>query len=295
MTTLVLRFPAGRYRAAPWTSLGDHDGPPSPWRLLRALHSTWHTRLPALPAAEAHPLLDALAVPPTWFVPPSTTTDGAALLDHDVDLAAAWPGRLPPDQHETLTRLATVLPYLGRAESRCSGRIDDAWTPTPQHRRWEPLDAVDTIDPGRATAVLAPALPLDVSAFTARPLHALPSRAVLPDGARLVAYQRQPHAALAPPTAIRFTVLGQRPPATETVAITDLLRRAALAHLGTLRTTEGRSRLGGRDADASVLRDQHAHTSYLPVIADGEITALVAWTPGGLPPTRSPRSAPSCA
>ncbi len=48
MIGLVLRFPGGRYHATPW---GQHvneglvEWPPSPWRLLRALIATGHTKL----------------------------------------------------------------------------------------------------------------------------------------------------------------------------------------------------------------------------------------------------------
>ena len=53
-TTLAVRFPLGRYHANPWDQAvneGATEWPPSPWRVLRALVATWHTRWPDLPAA----------------------------------------------------------------------------------------------------------------------------------------------------------------------------------------------------------------------------------------------------
>jgi CRISPR-associated protein Csb2 len=46
-TTLAICFPAGRYHANPWdraVNEGATEWPPSPWRILRALVATWHTR-----------------------------------------------------------------------------------------------------------------------------------------------------------------------------------------------------------------------------------------------------------
>ena len=59
-TTLAFRFPLGRYHANPWdraVNEGASEWPPSPWRILRALVATWHTRWPDLPAAEFDGLL----------------------------------------------------------------------------------------------------------------------------------------------------------------------------------------------------------------------------------------------
>ena len=65
-TTLAIRFPLGRYHANPWdraVNEGASEWPPSPWRLLRALVATWHTRWPDLPAPVLDGLLDALGRP----------------------------------------------------------------------------------------------------------------------------------------------------------------------------------------------------------------------------------------
>ena len=71
-TTLAIRFPLGRYHANPWdraVNEGATEWPPSPWRLLRALVATWHTRWPGLPAPVLDGLLDSLADPPSYRTP----------------------------------------------------------------------------------------------------------------------------------------------------------------------------------------------------------------------------------
>lgn len=272
MTTLILRFPAGRYRNNPWSV--DADTPPSPWRLLRTLHATWRTRVPDLDTTTVHSLLTALAVPPTWHVPATRQEGGMTVLDEDADLAAIWLGQLSEEQHKALRRLADAIPYLGRADNHCTARVDDRWT-ADRHHRWEALDVADSVGDEPVATVLAPEIPFDVAALLARSPHDAPV------GVRLLAYQRY-DGLTAPATMIRLDIIGQRPPATETVAVTDRLRRAALARLGALRGSQARTQLGGREADSSVLRDQHAHTTYLPILDRDQLTAVVAWTPVGL-------------
>src|ERR1700728_1123603 len=72
-TTLAFRFPLGRYHATPWdraVNEGSSEWPPSPWRILRALVATWHTRWPDLPEDVIDGLLDDLADPPSYRTPP---------------------------------------------------------------------------------------------------------------------------------------------------------------------------------------------------------------------------------
>src|SRR5579863_5843600 len=68
-TTLAIRFPLGRYHANPWdraVNEGASEWPPSPWRLLRALAATWHTRWPDLPVSVLEGLLDQLGELPSY-------------------------------------------------------------------------------------------------------------------------------------------------------------------------------------------------------------------------------------
>ena len=281
MTLLVLRFPAGRYRVTPWAGGPSEVGsPPSPCRLLRALYATWHTREPGIDERDVHETLGAIATPPCWFIPPHVMRGGGVTeLERDGELVAQWPGELSARACEVLTTLASAMPYFARAESCCHATVPSRWVPDG-HVRWEPLDTADTIDPGTVTAVLAPTLPLDTATLPAEPTPAagLP----IPPGTRLVAYQRQLHDPVER-SAVRLDLLGEGPPATSTVAVTDLARGALLKRLHLLRGTKADTLIGGRRADETELRDQHAHTSFLPMIDAGRVTALALWTPAGLP------------
>ena len=149
MIGLAIRFAGGRYHATPW---GAHvnealvEWPPSPWRLLRALVSAWHRTAPEVPAAEVRDLLDALAAPPRYQLPPAAAghtrhymPDGdhrrEVRLTQDLvfdtflriapedPVVALWPAELAPSQAALLRRLARGVTYLGRSESWCDVEV----------------------------------------------------------------------------------------------------------------------------------------------------------------------------
>ena len=322
-TTLVMRFPWGRYHANPWgrhVNEGAVELPPSPWRLLRALYATWQTRNPALPEHTVHALLDRLAEPPVFFIPPheithtrhyypdsthtslkpsvDRTLDAFAVMDDHAQLAAQWPFDLPDEQRDALAALAEAMPYFGRADSLCEAQLHADWSPPSTHTSsWSPVDAADTIPvDAQIATVLAPERPLNLQALVARPVDVRKGNLVFPAGTRLLGYQAtrppRPHARATtrgwrtgpPPSAVRFSILQPAlPPATDAVIYTDLLRQAALSKLGRERDQRQRTHLGGKTTDGHALTDQHQHAHYLPLLRDGRLTGLLVWAPGGLP------------
>ena len=317
-TTLVLTFPWGRYHANPWgrhVNEGAVELPPSPWRLLRALYATWRTRAPELDEATVHALLARLAEPPAFHLPrhgaahtrhyyPDTvhrtgaqstdrTLDAFAVFERGADLAVHWPFDLPAEQHAALCRLASSIPYLGRADSICSGSVPTEWNPGP-HERWVPVDVAESVPAAaRVTSVLGAELPLRLDALLGRPLDVRSGGLLFPAGTRLIGYQQDRPAPVPrparrvshgpAPTAVRFSALqAGLPPETDAVVYTDLLRQAALSRLGGLRPERADTQLGGKAGDQQRL-DRHRHAHYLPLLADRRLTGLVVWAPGGLP------------
>lgn len=297
-TTLVLRFPAGRYHAAPWNRHVNEaavDLPPSPWRLLRALYAVWRTRVPELDEDTVHELLAALAVPPTFHVPRHAVShilDAFAVFEGGAELGVHWPVELIAEQRAALARLAGALPYFGRADSVCEGFLSIEWAPGP-HDTWIPLDVADSVaKDAHVTSVLAPELPLRLDALLARPVDVRRCGLPFPAGTHLLSYQRHPAAPrrrshprprAEPVTAVRLSVLqAGLPPQTNSLIYTDLLRQGALSKLGGLRPERARTQLGGRTADDKPM-EGHGHAHYLPLITDRLITGLVVWTPNGLP------------
>jgi CRISPR-associated protein Csb2 len=317
-TTLVLRFPWGRYHANPWgrhVNEGAVELPPSPWRLLRALYAVWRTRVPELDDGTVHELLAKLAVPPTFFVPRhgvshtrhyypdmvhrsgTTSTDRTldvfAVFEHGAELGVRWPVELADDQRAALERLADAIPYFGRADSLCEGLLPSQWEPE-SHETWVPLDVADSVDEDApVTSVLAPDLPLQLDALLARPVDVRKGGLLFPAGTHLLAYQRsgqtprtrpQPRQRAEPVTAVRFSVLqAGLPSQTDSLIYTDLLRQGALSKLGGLREERARTQLGGRTADDQPMAG-HGHAHYLPLIPDDQrVNGLVVWVPNGLP------------
>ncbi|MFN2494336.1 MAG: type I-U CRISPR-associated protein Csb2 [Pseudonocardiaceae bacterium] len=316
-TTLVLRFPWGRYHATPWgrhVNEGAVELPPSPWRLLRALYAVWRTRVPQLDEDTVHGLLATLAVPPTFHIPRhgashtrhyypdmahrtgaasvDRTLDAFAVFERDAELGVHWQVELTATQRGALERLAAAIPYFGRADSLCEGFVPVEWEPGP-HDTWVPLDVADSVDDDvPVTSVLAPDIPLQLEALLARPVDVRKGGLLFPIGTHLLAYQRrhqaprlrpQPRQRAEPVTAVRFSVLqAGLPPQTDALIYTDLLRQGALSKLNRLPEERTLTQLGGRTADSEAMAG-HGHAHYLPLITDRQLTGLVAWVPNGLP------------
>jgi len=316
-TTMVLRFPWGRYHATPWgrhVNEGTVDLPPSPWRLLRALYAVWRTRVPQLDEDTVHGLLAELAVPPTFHIPrhgvlhtrhyyPDTThRSGAASTDRTLDafavfergaeLGVRWQVELAGEQREALERLAGAIPYFGRADSVCEGFLPAEWEPD-SHDTWVPLDVADSVaEDALVTSVLAPELPLRLDGLLARPVDVRKGGLLFPAGTHLLAYQRlvvaprvhpPPRRRAEPVKAVRFSVLqAGLPPQTDSLIYTDLLRQGALSKLNRLPGERVLTQLGGRTADGEAM-EGHGHAHYLPLVTDRRLTGLVVWVPNELP------------
>ena len=315
-TTLAIRFPVGRYHANPWdraVNEGVSEWPPSPWRLLRALVATWHTRWPDLPAPVLDGLLDALADPPSYYTPatlPGHTRHYLPGLDHqkgetgrtdltldpflsvrpNEDLLVRWDADLPDEQRHALAKLAELLPYLGRAESACEARLLNQ-DPVPDATWWRAGAAGS-----RRTRLLAPTRPLSRTVLEASTVDIRKRRRTLPPGTRWISYaadrQPVPQPESAPPTAdpagpvtaVRFAVMGPVPfKATHGILLADEAHRQAGLALSRAEVPDDhRQRLLGTDGAAT----DHRHAHWIP-LADGyergaPVRSLIVWVPRGL-------------
>jgi CRISPR-associated protein Csb2 len=153
-TVIEVELLSGRYHAHVWGEaqfgMAGPEWPPSPWRLLRALASSWFCARPHPSSAEVRDrLLDALGrsgAPQIWL-PRSSVHEiryyqpvrlGASdrVLHHD-HFAVPEGGRfwfrfetaLQPDQRALLAELLGRVRYLGRSESRARLRLVDRDAP----------------------------------------------------------------------------------------------------------------------------------------------------------------------
>ncbi len=138
---IQLRFPAGRYHATPWgrhVNEGVAEWPPSPWRLLRALVAVWKRTCPELTDERVQGVLQKLAPPPEFALPPTTVAhtrhylhvnalnpdDRVLVFDTFVNVArtatvsVVWPDAdLTIPEASCLGQIVKNLTSLGRAES----------------------------------------------------------------------------------------------------------------------------------------------------------------------------------
>lgn len=314
-TTLAIRFPLRRYHANPWdraVNEGASEWPPSPWRLLRALMATWHTRWPDLPAPVVEGLLDSLADPPSYLTPPATaghtrhylpdlehrkgepgrtdlTLDPFLSVRQDDELLVRWEADLPGEQRQALAKLAELLPYLGRSESVCEARLVDC-DPQPDETWWRP-----GIPGSQRVRLLIATRPVSMAALEASTVDIRRRRRTVPPGTRWVSYAAgEPVAALAPAdvakpaaepvTAVRFAVTGTVPvKATHGVLLADEAHRLAGHELTRAGLDDPRRReiLGSNGAATD-----HRHAHWIPLAMPGReppfVRYLIAWVPRGL-------------
>lgn len=310
-TTVAVRFPLGRFHATPWdraVNEGATEWPPSPWRILRALLATWHTRWPDLPAPALEGLLDALADPPRYRVPNTVaghtrhylpdlehrkgeqghtdlTLDPFLSLGPDEELLIRWDATLDAEQRQVLAKLAELLPYLGRSESACETRLLDEET-EPDETWWRPQI-------GGRTRLLAVTRPVTRAALEVTTTEVRRRRRTLPPGTRWVSYVAGDTAAATLPrrvvetsdvTAIRFAVMGRVPmKATHGMLLADRVHEKAGTALRQAGIPEIRRHeimgTGGAATDHC-----HAHWIALPDSEErgASVRNLVIWCRGGL-------------
>jgi CRISPR-associated protein Csb2 len=317
-TTLAISFPLGRYHANPWdraVNEGASEWPPSPWRLLRALVATWHTRWPDLPESVLEALLDQLGDPPSYRTPSARpghtrhylpdlshrkgetgrtdlTLDPFLALPRNSKLLVRWEADLGNEQKQALAKLAELLPYLGRSESVCDARLltDDL---APGETWWRP-----GTDGSSRVRLLSAIRPVGRNLLEATTTEVRKGRRTIPPGTAWVDYAAQmPHGQLEPPrpaktawvksaTAIRFAVTGRVPlKVTHGVLLADEAHRQVgkmliKAGLDDVRRTE---LLGSGGA---LTEHRHAHWIPLPAVTADEASVryLIVWVPQGLLP-----------
>ena len=145
MLAIEIRFPAGKYHATPWNrqvNEGAVEWPPAPWRILRALISTWHHKLQAeIDEETIRKIIEKLDSLPQYFLPKASlghtrhymplyreaTTmviDTFAAIDRESRLIIQWPQvDLSIEEMSALSKLLDRIGYLGRAESWIEARL----------------------------------------------------------------------------------------------------------------------------------------------------------------------------
>ena len=309
--SLAFRFPHRQYHATPWNEAvnsGAVEWPPSPWRIARALLSVWHTRFPDLERETIERIVAAMVSPPVFLLPATrhghtrhylpdldhrSGATGATTLTHAPyvaidpgdELVVTWPGpELGADDREALAGLVASIPYLGRAESVCAGRLLEG-EPDESEARQEL--APHAQGPQR---VLCLAAGVTLEELETTPGAMRRSRRLQPAGSRWVGYPAsdlERPAASAPHAtprieAIRWRVVTRAPYRSEfAVMATDRLRWKALKGIDRQDDTLGV--LHGHGALPQERGAQHRHAHWLWTECGGLLEDLVLWAPDGVP------------
>lgn len=313
-TTLSFSFPWGLYHANPWgrhVNEGVVEWPPSPWRILRALYATWRTRAPDMDPELVGATLRALVEAPTYVVPeavadahtrhylPDTAhgtdkaIDAFTVMERDAVISVSWPANLDDGQRAGLARLVGLMPYLGRAESVCRGRLLEHGDEVAG-MECRPVVGADEPFEGPTVRLLTPSSPLDLGALVARPLAVRTKGLLDPPGTYWQPYtapeparppitrSSRPHRPGRLPVAVRWAIApSARPSVHATLAIAGVLRQACMSLYGTPPSVT----LAGKDAQGTPLRG-HRHAHYLAIDEDDDrlVDHLVVWAPAGLGP-----------
>jgi CRISPR-associated protein Csb2 len=199
---MELTFPGGRYHATPWdahVNEGAVEWPPSPWRLLRALISTWYLKArDDVPEDTLKELVEALSAEPPHYVLPEqlagahtrhfmslragNTTKVFDTFLHLADAASVtvlWPGvSLEGGLLSALECLVERLGYLGRAEAWVDARLCDPGEIVPNCRPVDATDGPADAADGELARVLAPVPSADLARWRAAALDERITRAL---------------------------------------------------------------------------------------------------------------------
>jgi CRISPR-associated protein Csb2 len=269
-------------------------------------------RAPDLPEATVLGLLNKLTGAPSFVLPPHIEAhtrhyypdenhriglpkntdkilDPFVVVSPGDQVVVRWNGTMTETERDALCYLAERLSYLGRSESLCTLRLlDDTEHGLPWLSPTRGTEVSDTV------RVLVPVSPLDVSGLIERPSLLRRRHLLDPPGS---VWEEYPRPAPAVPArrshrprprevaAIRFAISAPALPSRKaTVAMTHVLRAAAMARFGGAQRAKRSPTLAGKDESSMRLTLQHRHAHYLALGREGAhlLDTLIVWAPGGL-------------
>lgn len=305
MIIFRLDFERKRYHATAWgknVNEGIVDWPPSPWRLLRAIISSWKTYHQDLPEDIIWPILQTMLsskvsfkLPPAreahtrHYVPLASTSTKKIIktekiLDTfivvgDQPVFAIWEdANLDKVQRKILQDVLDDIRYIGRSESLCSvvlfnEKIVPNCTPMNGHGT-EDVEITNVLTPKKSAS-------LEKLCVTTRELKS--EKRTYPVETEIIPYIRPSgcltarpsataHASIPSITVVRYAITGKmRPLVADTISIGDSFKRTAMSIYGKMNTGGMSPVLSGRHgSDGSIMLDNHKHAFFLPTDEDND-------------------------
>ena len=317
-TILEVKYINGRVHGTPWGTShneGAVEFPPSPWRILRSLVSTWFERSNHLPETTVRSLIDVLGrVSPSYTLPKyssahvrhylpesahlegvSTATakvlDAFASVNNEEALYVTWPIELSTAEKEAFSILADQLPYLGRAESVVQARLLAEGEQPQISGGSRTISVSDTSQTNaRPIRLLSPTAETNWDSLMLVPWKLRQQGFVLPPGSKQVNYfadqdlEWEPAQARASHRArvnlIEWSIQGQGK-----VPLTAALLYCELVRQDVLRICKNNNvnldwRITGKE-DGRKSERHHEHLYFLPVAYGPFLTGIRAWLPPG--------------
>ena len=317
-TVLEVKYINGRVHGTPWGTShneGVVEFPPSPWRILRSLVSTWFERSNHLPETTVRSLIDVLSrVSPTYTLPkfsnshvrhylpesahlegvstsPAKVLDAFASVNNQEALYVTWPIELSASEREAFSCLADQLPYLGRAESVVQARLLPEGEPPKASNDSRTISATGHSQTNaRPIRMLSPTAETNWDSLMLVPWKLRQQGFVLPPGSKQVNYfadralEWEPGQAKASHrqrvNLIEWSIQGQGK-----VPITAALLYCELVRQDVLRICKNNNvsldwRITGKENGRKSER-HHEHIYFLPVARGPFLTGIRAWLPPG--------------
>jgi CRISPR-associated protein Csb2 len=318
-TILEVKYINGRVHGTPWGTShneGVVEFPPSPWRILRSLVSTWFERSQEVPEATVRSLVDALSrVAPSYSVPKfsqahvrhylpesahlqgmSTSTakvlDAFGVVNQSDALYITWPIELSTLEREALANLANQLPYLGRAESLVQARLLPAGEVVPANSESRTISTVPNNQPNASPIrLLSPSAETDWDSLILIPWKLRNQGYVRPPGTKQVNYfadrplewkpGRASSSAKPRVNVIEWSIQGQgKIPLTSALLYCELVRQEVLGFCKR-KSVQLDWRIIGKEEGQQSQR-HHEHIYFLPVSKNGFLSGIQAWLPKGV-------------
>ncbi len=317
-TVLEVKYINGRVHGTPWGTShneGVVEFPPSPWRILRSLVSTWFERSNHLSETTVRSLVDVLSrVTPAYTLPKfanahvrhylpesahlegvNTSTakvlDAFASVNHNEALYVTWPIELSIEEREAFSVLAEQLPYLGRAESVVQARLLPQGEPPKASDDSRTLTTTGNSQTNaRPIRLLSPTAETNWDSLMLVPWKLRQQGFVLPPGSKQVNYFADQALEWGPGLAsaserqrvnlIEWSIQGRGK-----VPLTAALLYCELVRQDVLRICKNNNvnldwRITGKEGGKKSER-HHEHLYFLPVANGPFLTGIRAWLPFG--------------
>ena len=306
MFSIRICFLSGAYHATPWgkhVNEGIPEWPPSSWRLLRAIISSWKNTCSDITEDVVWPILQKLMQdPPEYYLPDASVSHtrhyiptyneptlimNTFVVTGDKPIDIIWKDvELEKNEIDTLEKILKNMHYFGRAESWCTAGVQVK----PNDPNCSKFDEYNITKDVELVRVLVPNKNVKFKDFSEQfkeskkntdnisvTTQQLQNNGFIdPPGGRWIHYTRPENCfetktsnivttkTLAKVTLVRYAVVNTiQPKIKDTLRVGDLARTACMSRYGKKKNGNTSKIFSGKDENKKPL-EGHKHAFYLP-------------------------------